>query len=112
MIIYRLEDANGWGPFSYNTNWPDDYSGDKSIHNVEGCTVPDVREGSRKERGYWRFGCRNKTQLSKYWGGELDKFVRDGWVVAQYRVRKNYVRFGTKDIEVAFLRKKAVRIYE
>jgi len=107
MIVYRLEDKNERGPFGFMAEWPKDYTGDASIHNREGCTVVGIPEiGYRK----WRFGCRNITQLKKYWGGEIEKFEREGWVIAKYKVRKNFIKFGTKDIELAFNIDKAIRL--
>lgn len=110
MIVFRLEDDRGRGPFSSAKRWPEGYDGEKAIHNLEGCTVPDEKYGY--DSSSYRFGCRNITQLKKYWGNQLEKFAKDGWVIATYSVRKNYVLFSTKDIELAFKAEKAVRIYE
>lgn len=110
MIVYRLEDKDGWGPFSYRTDWPDEYDGDASIHSNQGCTVPYVRDGNMDERAKYRFGCRNMTQLKKYWGDQLQLWQDSGWIVAKYKVRRNYVEFGNMDIELAFKIEKAERL--
>lgn len=106
MIVFRLEDKNGRGPFNYNADWPSDYTSD-GIHSVTGCTVTII--GAKNYSDY-RFGCKNITRLRKYWNNELDKWLAAGWVIAKYKVRKNYVQFGTDDIELAFKADKAERI--
>lgn len=111
MLVYRLEDKEGYGPFAYRTDWPKDIDKEsRALHNQYGCTVENYPREDRLERMKWRFGCRNITQLREYWGNELAIWEKAGWVVAVYRVRKNYVRMGTADIELAFKADKAVRV--
>lgn len=109
MIVYRLEDKEGWGPFTYKKDWPKDYNDDNAIHSHRGCTVPhDLFPLGRRQN--YRFGCSSIEKLNKYWGGQLDKWKSNGWIVATYKVRKNYVLTGLNDIELAFLVEKAVRV--
>lgn len=111
MLVYRLEDKDGYGPFSYRTDWPKDLDkNDIALHSNYGCTVENYHREDLTERKKWRFGCRNITQLRAYWANELELWEQEGWVVAVYKVRKNYVRLGKADIELAFKADKAVRI--
>ena len=110
MLVYRLEDKRGYGPFSYHNDWPKNLDGDKALHNQHGCTVTGTYRWDSDERKKYRFGCRSMAQLEKYWGNELDKQTKEGWVIAVYKVRKNYVLMSTIDIELAFKIEKAVKI--
>ena len=110
MLVYRLEDKEGYGPFAYRTDWPEGLDDDRPLHTQYGCTVEGYHIEDREERMKWRFGCRTMKQLEAYWGNEIGLWEEAGWVVAVYKVRKNYVRLGTTDIELAFKAEKAVRV--
>ena len=109
MLVFRLEDKEGWGPFTYNTKWPQGLDEEKPLHNSYLCTVPEART-VWSQRHKYRFGCRTLKHLSKYWGDELDKWTKEGWVIAVYKVRKNYVLNSKEDIEVAFMIDKAIKL--
>lgn len=116
MIVYRLEDKETFeGPFSSDRKWPKPaVDSPDSVHQNRGCTLPmNIKYGPMSDN--FRFGARNKTQLKKYWGKNLVHFLNDGWVIAAYRVRKNYVVYSENprvDVEVAFDIRKAERIGE
>ena len=111
MLVYRLEDKEGYGPFTHRTRWPKNLlNEDRALHNRYGCTVSEVRASFFPNRGDWRFACRNITQLREYWGNVIEKWESEGWVVGVYRVRKSYIKFGDEDIELAFNINEAVRI--
>lgn len=107
MIVYRLEDRFGRGPFATATRWPDvALRSDNNLHSHYACTVT-----IRASYGLYRFGCRNITGLRRYWGKDsLKAFEREGWRIVKYKVRKNYIKFGMEDIELAFKADKAERI--
>lgn len=114
MIVYRLEDRETQhGPFSSDRKWPKAaLDSPDSVHQNAGCTLPmDIKYGPMSDN--FRFGARNITQLKKYWVKNMKHFLNDGWVVAAYKVRKNYVVFAKIpkiDVEVAFDIRKAERI--
>lgn len=111
MIVYRLEDKKGYGPFNYGQDWPT--SAKESLtakHTQYLCTVPEARIGTKEHRDKYRFACRNITDLRKYWGCNLKDWENAGWIIAKYKVRKNYILIGSLNFELAFLIKKATRL--
>lgn len=105
MIVYRLENSEGRGPFSCS-GWPTAISdASNPLHSQHGCTAfPPRGEGDK-----YRFGCPSYEALEEYFDANLMNLDK-GWTVAVYEVNIAYVRLSDLGIECCFLATKAERI--
>lgn len=111
MIVYRIEDKEGWGAFSGDIVWPEEArQSDNNIHSHQGCSVQFPLNHVRSE---YRFGCKSIKDIKKYWGDGFDAFMEsENFYLVKYKVRKNYVLLGKGNFELAFKIEKAVKIDE
>lgn len=118
MIVWRLEDKNGWGVWSGDM-WNDrlcdflDYEDQGRYHRGRSVYSSELRK--KNEPRYpeisHRYGCDSKKRLQAYFGASFDKLINEhGAVVAKYKVRKNHVVFGEDNIELIFRMDKAEKI--
>lgn len=106
MIVYRLEDENGYGVWSGGNYFGLlDYDDDTAIW-TKGCA--DNLRGRNWSAN--RFGAESESKLATYFGRSYKKLLSHGFTVAKYKVRKNYVTFGSNGAEVIFPIDKAERL--
>lgn len=104
MIVYRLEDDEGYGVWS-------GFNGGRAMLEgyygrwKQGCTV----YAWNFSWSNYRYGCENLESLMQYFGTAFGHLLNSGrFQVVKYEVRKNHVRFS--EIEVVFNLNKAKRL--
>jgi len=115
MIVYRLEDANGCGPYYLTTKLADelDYAHsylERSDHPVASrdCYWLPLKQLIRSD-GY-RCAFTSVEQYRKWFKGYLTKLKTAGYKLVSYRVAKRYVAFGA--FQVMFIPTKAKKLKE
>lgn len=105
MIVYRLESESGYGVFSTVARaLLDDGTAMYSVHS---CTLRS--QGLVPNNRKYRFACESIDKLVEYWGSDFANLLAQGYKVAVYKVRKNYVLLShIPGLECAFVAEKAI----
>lgn len=105
MIVYRLE-KDGYGIFCHGL----DTGAQDSLYVHELCSVRRSSRSTIEDMQKWRYACDSIDKLIEYFGSDFAHILAHGGELVVYKVRKNYVQFSPKGIEVAFRIDKAERI--
>lgn len=74
MIVYRLEDKEGYGPFTHNTDWPNNYDGDKALQFKNTSELVEYLADGDATHGY--FTNMQRQQVQQYLSdGTIEVFV-------------------------------------
>jgi hypothetical protein len=112
MIVYRIENHVGQGP--YRGNWCRTYQTDHDLYNPlyrpAPCDFEDDWQKTRNEiLGKFWFGFKDIHQLHDWFPHDvLLDMEKDLYVIHRYKVPKKYVEFIPR--QIAFRRNKAVHL--